>query len=214
MKVWFTSDTHFYHENIIRFCNRPYWQLEGGDRAAAPDRVPDMDWMNTDMVNKWNARVRPHDIVYHLGDFCFGSPTKWNSILDRLNGRIILIQGNHDHKNLQNVQVKSRFMEIHEELYTVEDCSLEEWHPGFLRYTNNEVRLWLNHYPAKGAEADDRGFVRPEPSQPYDIALCGHVHTAWKSHSGIINVGSDMWGFQPISLEEIVEYRNKLSVID
>ena len=80
--VFVTSDSHFYHENIIKYCNRPY--------ANAAE-------MNEDMIAKWNAIVGKDDIVWHLGDFAFGSKDHVKEIVSRLNGRINLVMGNHDH---------------------------------------------------------------------------------------------------------------------
>jgi len=83
--TWFTSDTHFWHENIIKYCNRPYKTVEE---------------MNEDLIAKWNARVGKDDIVWNLGDFCFGGKDKIESVFPRLNGRINLVLGNHDHHKL------------------------------------------------------------------------------------------------------------------
>lgn len=80
--TWVVSDTHFYHDNIIKYCNRPY--------ANAIE-------MNEDMIAKWNAVVGKDDIVWHLGDFSFGSKDHVKEIVARLNGRINLVMGNHDH---------------------------------------------------------------------------------------------------------------------
>lgn len=55
--VFFTSDTHFNHANIIRFCNRPF---------------KDVSHMNEAIISNWNRVVGPEDIVFHLGDFCLG----------------------------------------------------------------------------------------------------------------------------------------------
>ena len=82
-KVFFTSDTHFYHGNIIRFCNRPF---------------KDVEMMNETIISNWNDTVGQDDIVFHLGDFCLGGSAEWTKILDRLNGKIYLIMGNHDLK--------------------------------------------------------------------------------------------------------------------
>ena len=84
-KVFFTSDTHFYHGNIIRFCNRPF---------------KDVDMMNETIISNWNNTVGQDDIVFHLGDFCLGGSAEWTRMLDRLNGRIYLIMGNHDLKKV------------------------------------------------------------------------------------------------------------------
>jgi len=83
MATWFTADTHFGHENIIRYCGRPY-------RSAA-----DMDW---NLIRRWNERVAEKDVVYHLGDFALWSIKGSASYLPRLRGRKILVVGNHDRK--------------------------------------------------------------------------------------------------------------------
>ena len=85
-RVFFTSDTHFYHANIINFCGRPFKNVEV---------------MNETLIANWNSVVGPDDIVFHLGDFCLGGSAEWTNILNRLNGKIYLIVGNHDIKNLR-----------------------------------------------------------------------------------------------------------------
>lgn len=79
--VFFTSDTHFYHKNIIRYCDRPFNSIEE---------------MNEELINNWNNVVGPEDYVFHLGDFCFAGSDKWKDIISKLNGHIYLIKGNHD----------------------------------------------------------------------------------------------------------------------
>lgn len=76
---WVTSDTHFGHEKIIGFCNRPF-------KSVAE--------MNEAMVDTWNAIVKPGHDVYHLGDFSFEKDPA--PIFSRLNGQKHLIVGNHD----------------------------------------------------------------------------------------------------------------------
>lgn len=83
MTTFFTSDTHFHHKNIIKF------QKNRGDFQEVGE-------MNEVLIEAWNSKVSKNDIVYHLGDFSFGSFNKAVEILDRLNGRITLIRGNHD----------------------------------------------------------------------------------------------------------------------
>jgi calcineurin-like phosphoesterase family protein len=81
---WFTSDTHFFHENIIMYCARPF--------SCAEE-------MNEVLVDNWNKVVRPGDTVYHLGDVAMGGKEAYDGIgplLSRLNGSKRLIVGNHD----------------------------------------------------------------------------------------------------------------------
>lgn len=79
MGIYFTADHHFGHENIIKYCHRPY---------------NDVEEMNEDLVEKHNDIVDENDHVYHLGDVAFSNnPRTW---LEKLNGRFTLIKGNHD----------------------------------------------------------------------------------------------------------------------
>jgi len=80
MGIWFTSDTHFYHKNIIKFTNRPWNTVEE---------------MNNALINNWNEVVKPNDTVFHLGDFAFTSNGNWKKLINELNGKIYLILGNH-----------------------------------------------------------------------------------------------------------------------
>ena len=70
--IWFTSDTHFGHANIINLCNRPF------------------------KISNWNDYVKPKDKIFHLGDFCFSRDP--GRIYRRLNGEKFLVIGNHDRR--------------------------------------------------------------------------------------------------------------------
>ena len=87
MKIWITSDHHFNHENIIKYCKRPFNSVEE---------------MNEIMISKWNERVKKEDLVIHLGDFGFGNIDKLKEIRKRLNGLILLVMGNHDKNKILN----------------------------------------------------------------------------------------------------------------
>ena len=81
-KIYVTSDTHFSHANIIKYCNRPYSSIEE---------------MNQSLVENWNSVVNKNDLVIHLGDFAWGRTIQSiKQHLDKLNGNKILILGNHD----------------------------------------------------------------------------------------------------------------------
>lgn len=62
--------------------------------------------MNETIIANWNRVVDPEDIVFHLGDFCLGGSAEWVNVLNRLNGKIYLISGNHDIKNLRQNYTK------------------------------------------------------------------------------------------------------------
>lgn len=85
--MWFVSDTHFGHKNIIQYSNRPFRSVEE---------------MNEQMIKDWNALVDPNDIVWHLGDFAFLPGKEFNILARRLNGKKNVVLGNHDKWIIQN----------------------------------------------------------------------------------------------------------------
>ena len=74
-KIFLTSDTHWGHERIIEFCNRPF---------------KDVEEMNYKLIDNWNKKVPVDGLVFHLGDFAWGGYPFWKKIREQLNGRIIL----------------------------------------------------------------------------------------------------------------------------
>lgn len=79
--IFFTSDLHFRHGNIIKFVNRPFDSIQT---------------MNTELIENWNNIVPNTGVVFILGDFCFGNKSDWRKFLRQLNGYKYLILGNHD----------------------------------------------------------------------------------------------------------------------
>lgn len=93
--IWVVSDTHFGHNNIIKYCDRPF---------------KDSDEMDEVIVDNWNSVVKDQDIIYHLGDVYMGDNDKAANVLRRLNGRKRLVLGNHD--NAKNIHIQSYFQKI------------------------------------------------------------------------------------------------------
>jgi len=85
-RIFLIADTHFGHANIIKYENRPF---------------PDPDAMTESLINLWNSVVSKNDDVYLLGDFSMYNKERSTEICRRLNGRKILIMGNHDDKSVQ-----------------------------------------------------------------------------------------------------------------
>lgn len=84
MSIFFTSDLHLGHGNVIRYTNRPF------NNAAEMDEA---------LVRYWNETVAPHDEVYVVGDFALCPVPRAAALARRMNGRKFLVRGNHD-KNL------------------------------------------------------------------------------------------------------------------
>lgn len=81
-KVWVTSDHHFAHANIIRFCDRPFTSVTEMDEA---------------LIANWNTVVEPNDLVIHLGDFTLHSEHVARQYLERLRGHIAFLNNVHHH---------------------------------------------------------------------------------------------------------------------
>jgi len=81
MKYFIISDTHFGHDNIIKYCNRPFRNSAEMDEA---------------LIKNWNETVSNKDTVFLLGDFALASKERCQIIMNSLNGTKNLIMGNHD----------------------------------------------------------------------------------------------------------------------
>ncbi|MBN1450639.1 MAG: metallophosphoesterase [Anaerolineales bacterium] len=80
-QTWLVSDTHFFHANIGRYCNRP-------------------DGWQEMIIANWNLHIQPGNIVFHLGDLAFGRKENMESLAPQLNGRLYLLRGNHDRRGI------------------------------------------------------------------------------------------------------------------
>lgn len=99
-KIFFTSDTHFQHEAIIKYCKRPFKDIAEND---------------SEIIKRWNAKVPEDGIVFHLGDVGFGHPKIINDILHQLHGKIYLVIGNHDWRRVVS-QHAWRFEEMTQQI--------------------------------------------------------------------------------------------------
>lgn len=104
MKTFVTSDLHFGHTNIMKFCPK------------TRGHFTDVTQMNEQMVADWNAIVGQDDLTYILGDVAFCAAPKAAEYLNRLNGRKILVEGNHDRKALRDPSFRNAFIEVHKYL--------------------------------------------------------------------------------------------------
>ena len=86
MRIFFASDHHFFHENIIKYCKRPF---------------VDVSCMNEEMMMRWNRTVSSDDVIIYCGDLTAGLGERTEDLrrlIGNLNGHKILVRGNHDHK--------------------------------------------------------------------------------------------------------------------
>lgn len=182
-KILFTSDLHFGHQNIIKFDQRPFNTT---------------DEMDATLIDNWNAKVKPGDTVYVLGDMFWRSDKEYvQDILKSLKGQIVLIKGNHD-KWLHNAQNKKMISGVKD--YDDIKVTLSD---------GTQRRCIVSHY-----------FMPFYNGHYYDtVHLHGHSHATPESNMerniakylnengfpcSIHNVGCMYWNYEPVTLDEIL----------
>lgn len=181
-QLYFTSDTHFQHKNILHHCNRPFKSIEEHDAT---------------LVENWNKKVPKNGIVFHLGDVAMKFEAKrLNEILTSLNGKIYLIVGNHDVQYLECL--KNYFAGIYWQLgLHIGQHSVLLNHNPFLCYAGawkekpKAIQLFghvhSGQYNTTGIDLPRMEYLFP---WQYDVGVDGN-------------------NFTPISWNEILEIMNK-----
>ena len=181
--VYFISDFHLFHKNVIKFDNRPF---------TRPDGSPDVNAMHETIINNWNNTVTDNDVVFYLGDLCFGRPEWANNIIFALSGKIHFIMGNHD--KYKDIIKYNRFESVNDyvDLNIIGD-------------NNPNLHFALMHYPIYSWNRAHHG----------SYMVHGHCHG--NLHHGetsdfyvgrkVIDVGCNLIDYTPISYKEII---NKL----
>jgi len=191
MKVYYTSDAHFQHGNIIRYTARPW--LKKGDLDAKGEWISKeveakrVDSMNKALIRNFNQKLKPGDKIFHVGDFCFKGGKEASGKVSseiyesQINAPITHILGNHDKNNAIKGGLES----------------------ATIRFAKKTFQL-IHRPPRK----------RNQIPAGVDCVLCGHVHNNWKHKfvGGIpvINVGVDVWNFNLVSSQDIVVYYDKI----
>ena len=182
MKIFFTSDTHFGHANIIKYCDRPF--IDAND-------------MNEQLIANWNNVVSPDDVVYHLGDFAFGNEKSVNAIMHRLNfAHMHFIKGNHD-KPFMEWWTKARFNN---------DCVAQKVDIShyILETHINKQKFVLCHYAMRVWNESHRGALH--------LYGHSHGTLPDDPNSKSFDVGVDCHNYQPISLEQVLKIMDKKKV--
>ena len=184
-KIFFTSDSHYNHVNLVR-------ALSNWDKGSGTRDFESLDQMNDAIVNSINAKVGENDILVHLGDWSFGGFDKIEEFRNRIICKnIILFLGNHDHHIERNKEnVRSLFM--HVTTYELLEISRPN------EKDVDKYKFICMHYPI--ASWDQMGIGVPH--------LHGHIHLPQelKIHDGkSMDVGTDGNNLEPYSLDEILE---------
>lgn len=179
--IFFTSDSHYGHSNIIWMCKRPYTNVEE---------------MNRKLIENWNNVVKPDDLVFHLGDFAFGGQPLWRSIREQLNGNIILIKGNHDDRNLKN-GCKVLFDGVYDQVkFYIENRCIYLNHYPFLcyggRYRSEEdavLQLFGHVHSGPNSTGLDNDRLKMLFPYQYDVGVDNNNYTpvSWEQIKEIIH---------------------------
>lgn len=187
MTTWWTSDTHFSHANIIRYCDRPF---------------RDVQEMNEALIEKWNSTVAADDVVYHLGDLALGQEIERQvALTSRLHGDKRLVPGNHDRiaKSFEGRRSAPRFWPVYEEAgWRILAEQFEHSIGGH--------RVVVSHFPYVG---DTQDYDRYLPFRPIDKGLPiihGHVHTLFAERGRQFNVGVDVRQYAPVPESTILRW--------
>lgn len=169
-KIWFTSDYHFDHKNILKFCpNRKFSSVEEMNRA---------------IIDNHNELVGENDTVIFQGDFCFGNIDQWRQHRSQLNGDFILIRGNHD--KFQHNQMRDMFNGIYDRLEVkIKDEELKDGWQNII-CDHYALRVWdRSHHGTWHTYAHSHGSL---PDDPNSLSC---------------DIGVDCWDMKPVSYEQL-----------
>lgn len=193
MAVYFTSDTHFGHSNII--------EIDAERRHI--ETIQEHDEL---IVERWNATVGPNDQVWHLGDVALSilAMEEW---VPKLNGHKFVVAGNHDHCWTSSPDPKFARRAINRVTRYYEAGFERVYSTGRAVTQLADGRtVDLAHLPHSGDHTDEHRYVHQRPDAPSNSRplLHGHVHGLWDQLGAQINVGVNVRDFRPISEEEIM----------
>lgn len=182
-KVFFTSDIHFGHENVIRFDGRPFATVEE---------------MDAELIRRWNAKVGKGDLVYVLGDFIWKTRNEdAPSLIKSLNGQIILIKGNHD-RFLHNAKAKAALAGVKD--YDDICVTLEDGTKKRCVLSHYFIPMYNGHF-YQGIHLHGHSHFTDEADFKVDFAA---KLNAEGIRNEIYNVGCMYWNYEPVTLDEII----------
>lgn len=171
----FISDPHFGHKNIIKYCNRPFSSAEEQTET---------------LIKNYNEKVSPNETCLWLGDCFFGKNKFCREIMKRLNGRKVLVRGNHDPDNGHDC-ISRGFDWAVDKMYA-------RWED------RNIVLIHYDQWLFRSAWDDRYGEKRhPLNMERMEVIIHGHTHQKSKVLLNQIHLGVDAWDFAPARYEEV-----------
>ncbi len=156
--------------------------------------------MNLVMIEKWNSVVKPEDTVIYVGDFSWLGTQRSKIILNQLNGKKIMVLGNHDGSG-----IASLFSEVHEQLtIKIADQDVLVCHYPYApsKWSQWKIKLkgwWYNTQPHQIK------YLEKRPIDKGGWLIHGHVHQLYKIRNKMINVSVEVLDYTPISIDQIAE---------
>jgi len=203
-RVFFTSDTHYGHSNIVRGTTR--WDLSGDTKGQSCRDFDTLEEHNKALVEGINKVVGKDDILYHLGDWSFGGLDNIWKFRNQLRvDTIHLIFGNHDH-HIRNNKVFSGILEAlsgkisAKEMFTTTQDVLE--------VKLNHKHFFMSHYSHQVWNGSHKGIMH----------CFGHSHDTLEGIGKSMDVGMDsakriLGEYRPFSLEEVTEILDKRPIL-
>lgn len=186
-KVFFTSDLHFGHENVIGFDKRPFATVEE---------------MDTELIRRWNAKVGKGDLVYVLGDMIWKTRNgDAEQLIKSLNGQIILIKGNHD-RFLHNAKAKNALAGVKD--YDDICVKLEDGSSRRVILCHYFIPFYIG-YRHQGIHLHGHSHNSEECMQE-ELIKRSLAANGFETRS--YNVGCMHWNYEPVTLDEILAYKD------
>lgn len=174
--IYFTSDLHFGHTNVIRFDNRPFTTVEQ---------------MDEEIIKRWNKKVKADDEVYILGDISWYKDEKTCEIMNKLIGKKRLIKGNHDRISA-NLRKCFYSIDDYKEI-KVDGIDVVLCHYPITFFNKHHYGSY--HFYGHVHNSYEWNFVENVKRQLEELDI----------KDNMFNVGCMLWNYEPVSLEEIIK---------
>lgn len=172
-KIWFSSDSHFCHDRGFIY---------------EPRGFSTVDEANEEIIKRWNSVVGPNDLVYHLGDVMLNDNEKGIQCLERLNGQIYILRGNHDTSTRMYMYLAAK------NVFGCGDYAKVIKHNGY--------NFYISHYPTLTSNMDNDA-----PTKKHMINLYGHTHQKtnfYQDQPFMYHVGLDSHNCYPVEITQII----------
>ena len=179
-KLFFCSDSHYGHYNICKYCHRPFTSRSEMDQT---------------LIKNWNAVVPEDGIVVHCGDFMLPHNEdikEYNKYLNRLNGRVLLLNGNHDRASLD--WVSDKLIAVRDQAMIIVDG----------------VKIFAQHYPCAAFNGDYHVYGHIHTlADGTCYGIDGDVTKVMRKNT--YDVGVDQNGYTPVSYWQLCDiFRKKM----